>query len=172
MNFLLPNLAPAYPEIFLLVMVCVVLLADLMAGEKMHYVTYLLAQIALFGCALITFIASVPEVIYTFSGMFVDDTLADVLKMMVYITVSIFLVYSHKYIDMRGMFSGEFFIMLLKKLFEKLDTFGFLPGINIVKPKQHGYTQIIMRAIRLHLFKIGQFGMKAFYRFIRCVCTG
>ena len=113
MNFLLPNLAPAYPEIFILVMVCVVLLADLMVGEKMHYVSYLLAQITLFGCALITFTTSVPEVIYIFSGMFVDDTLADVLKMMVYMTVSIFLVYSHKYIGMRGMFSGEFFSLVL-----------------------------------------------------------
>ena len=113
MNFLLPNLAPAYPEIFLLVMVCVVLLAELMVGDKMHYVSYLLAQLALFGCALITFITSIPEVVYTFSGMFVDDALADVLKMMVYITVSIFLVYSHKYIAMRRMFSGEFFSLVL-----------------------------------------------------------
>ena len=113
MNFLLPNLAPAYPEIFLLVMVCVLLLADLMVGEKMHYVTYLLAQIALFGCALITFTTSVPDVIHTFSGMFVDDALADVLKLMVYITVSMFLVYSHKYLAMRGIFSGEFFSLVL-----------------------------------------------------------
>ncbi len=129
MNFLPPNLAPAYPEIFLLVMVCVVLLADLMVGKKMHYVTYLLAQIALFGCALITFITSVPEVIYTFSGMFVDDTLADVLKMMVYITVSIFLVYSHKYIDMRGMFSGEFFSLVL---FATLGMMVMISGSNFL----------------------------------------
>jgi len=113
MNFLLPNFAPAYPEIFLLVMVCVLLLADLMVGEKMHYVTYLLAQIALFGCALITFTTSVPDVTHTFSNMFVDDALADVLKLMVYITVSMFLVYSHKYLAMRGIFSGEFFSLVL-----------------------------------------------------------
>lgn len=113
MNFILPNLAPAYPEIFLLVMVCVVLLAELLVGDKMHYVSYLLAQLALFGCALITFVTSLPEVVYTFSGMFVDDALADVLKMMAYITVSIFLVYSHKYIAMRRMFSGEFFSLVL-----------------------------------------------------------
>jgi NADH-quinone oxidoreductase subunit N len=113
MNFLLPNFAPAYPEIFLLVMVCVLLLADLMVGEKMHYVTYLLAQIALFGCALITFTTSVPDVTHTFSNMFVDDALADVLKMMVYMTVSMFLVYSHKYLAMRGIFSGEFFSLVL-----------------------------------------------------------
>ena len=94
-------------------MVCVVLLAELMVGNKMHYISYLLAQLALFGCALITFVTSIPEVVYTFSGMFVDDSLADVLKMMAYITVSIFLVYSHKYVAMRQMFSGEFFSLVL-----------------------------------------------------------
>ena len=113
MNFLLPNLVPAYPEIFLLIMVCVALLAELLVGDKLHYISYLLSQIALFGCALITFVTASPDVVYTFSGMFVDDTLADVLKLIVYITVSIFLVYSHKYIAMRGMFSGEFFSLVL-----------------------------------------------------------
>ena len=113
MNFLLPNLVPAYPEIFLLIMVCVALLAELLAGDKLRYISYLLSQIALFGCALITFATSSPDVVYTFSGMFVDDTLADVLKLIVYITVSIFLVYSHKYVAMRGMFSGEFFSLVL-----------------------------------------------------------
>ena len=94
MNFLQPDFAPAYPEIFLLVMVCVVLLADLAWGEKKPYLAYLLAQIALFGCVLITFATSAPGVVYTFSGMFVDDAMADILKMLVYVTVSTVLVYS------------------------------------------------------------------------------
>ncbi len=113
MNFAQPDFAPAYPEIFLLVMVCVVLLADLAWGEKKPYVAYVLAQVALLGCVLITFATSAPEVVYTFSGMFVDDAMADILKMMVYITVATVLVYSRTYIAMRGMFSGEFFSLAL-----------------------------------------------------------
>ena len=113
MNFVQPDFAPAYPEIFLLVMVCVVLLADLAWGEKKPYVAYVLAQIALLGCGLITFATSAPEVVYTFSGMFVDDAMADILKMMVYVTVSTVLVYSRTYIAVRGMFSGEFFSLAL-----------------------------------------------------------
>jgi NADH-quinone oxidoreductase subunit N len=113
MNFVPPDLAPAYPEIFLLVMVCVVLLADLAWGEKRPYVAYVLAQFALFGCVLITFATSVPEVVHTFSGMFVDDAMADILKMLVYVTVSTVLVYSRTYIAARGMFSGEFFSLAL-----------------------------------------------------------
>jgi NADH-quinone oxidoreductase subunit N len=113
MNFVPPDFAPAYPEIFLLVMVCVVLLADLAWGEKRPYVAYVLAQFALFGCVLITFATSVPEVVHTFSGMFVDDAMADILKMLVYVTVSTVLVYSRTYIAARGMFSGEFFSLAL-----------------------------------------------------------
>ncbi|PTR06307.1 NADH dehydrogenase subunit N [Nitrosospira sp. Nsp5] len=113
MNFMPPDFAPAYPEIFLLVMVCVVLLADIAWGEKKPYVAYLLSQITLLGCALITFGTSVPGVVYTFSGMFVDDAMADILKMLVYITVATVLVYSRAYISVRGMLSGEFFSLAL-----------------------------------------------------------
>ena len=113
MNFTQPDFAPAYPEIFLLVMVCVVLLADLAWGEKKSYIAYALAQIALLGCVLITFATSEPGVAYTFSGMFVDDPMADILKLLVYITVSVVLVYSRTYISSRGMLNGEFFSLAL-----------------------------------------------------------
>src|SRR5687768_2004647 len=113
MNFTQPDLAPAYPEIFLLAMVCVVLLADLAWGEKKPNIAYLLSQTALFGCVLITFGTSGPDVVYTFSGMFVDDAMADILKMLVYITVATVLVYSRTYISVRGMLSGEFFSLAL-----------------------------------------------------------
>jgi NADH-quinone oxidoreductase subunit N len=113
MNFTQPDFAPAYPEIFLLVMVCVVLLADLAWGEKKSYIAYMLAQFTLFGCALITLATSEPGVVYTFSGMFVDDSLADTLKLLVFITVSIVLVYSRTYISSRGMLNGEFFSLAL-----------------------------------------------------------
>jgi NADH-quinone oxidoreductase subunit N len=52
-------------------------------------------------------------VVYTFSGMFVDDAMADILKILVYITVSTVLVYSRTYISVRGMLSGEFFSLAL-----------------------------------------------------------
>ena len=113
MNFLPPDLAPAYPEIFLLVMVCVVLLADLVAGVKRPYLAYMLALGALFGCALITLGTSTTDVSYTFSGMFVDDAMADTLKLLTYVTVAMVLVYSRSYIAVRGMFNGEFFSLTL-----------------------------------------------------------
>ena len=65
------------------------------------------------GCVLISFVTSATGVVYTFSGMFVDDPMADILKILVYITVSAVLVYSRSYIFVRGMLSGEFFSLAL-----------------------------------------------------------
>lgn len=113
MNTLSPDFTPAYPEIFLLAMVCVVMLADLVAGEKRRYVAYYLAQLAMFGCATLTFLSFSSETSYTFSGMFVDDAMSDILKLLVYGTVASVLVYSRDYISCRGMYTGEFFSLVL-----------------------------------------------------------
>lgn len=113
MSFMPPDFAPASSEIFMLLMVCVVMLADLTVGQNRRYVTYLLTQATLLGCAVLTFSSFSNEVILTFSGMFVDDALADTLKLMTYATVSAVLIYSHTYITDRGMLRGEFFSLIL-----------------------------------------------------------
>lgn len=113
MNFIPPDFAPASSEIFMLIMVCVVMLADLTAGDNRRYVAYLLTQVTLLGCAILTFVSFSTEIKHTFYGMYVDDTMADILKLMVYGTVSAVLVYSHAYISDRGMLRGEFFSLIL-----------------------------------------------------------
>lgn len=113
MNFIPPDFAPASSEIFMLIMVCVVMLADLTAGENKRYITYLLTQISLLGCAILTYISFSTESVQTFHGMFVNDAMADLLKLMVFGTVSAVLVYSYTYITDRGMLRGEFFSLIL-----------------------------------------------------------
>jgi len=113
MSFIPPDFAPASSEIFMLIMVCVVMLADLTIGQSRRYVAYLLTQVTLLGCALLTFKSFSNDVVLTFSGMFVDDTLADILKLMTYGTVSAVLIYSHRYITERNMLRGEFFSLVL-----------------------------------------------------------
>jgi NADH-quinone oxidoreductase subunit N len=113
MDFLSPDFAPAYPEIFLLVMVCVVMLADLFAGEKHRYLAFFLSLFALTGCALLTYSTFSTEVSYTFSGMFVDDAMSDTLKLLTYLTVATVLIYSRVYISSRGLMRGEFFSLAL-----------------------------------------------------------
>ncbi len=97
MQYITP-LMPAYPELFLLGMVCVILIADLFVSDDNRVITYALTQLALGGCAAITWITSSSEPVYTFSGMFVDDLMSDVLKLLVYATVMVTLVYSRAYV--------------------------------------------------------------------------
>ncbi|HKA38484.1 MAG TPA: NADH-quinone oxidoreductase subunit NuoN [Burkholderiales bacterium] len=112
MNFITP-LAPAYPEIYLLGMVCVILVADLFVGDDKRITTYVLTQVALAGCFAITLLTGREEPETTFSGMFVDDLMSDVLKLLVYIGVMVMLVYSRSYIGARGLLRGEFFVLTL-----------------------------------------------------------
>lgn len=113
MNFLSPDFSPAYSEIFILLMVCLVMMVDLAAGEKRRYITYGLTQATLIGCAFLTFATFSEETTLTFSGMFVDDAMADILKLMVFATVSAVLIYSHTYVRDRGILTGEFFCLIL-----------------------------------------------------------
>lgn len=113
MDFLLPDFTPAYPEIFLLFMICVVMLADLCAGEKNRLLSFYLSLFALGGCAFITYAIYSTEVRHTFSGMFVGDAMSDTLKLMIYPTVAAVLIYSRAYISLRGLLKGEFFSLAL-----------------------------------------------------------
>jgi NADH-quinone oxidoreductase subunit N len=106
-------LLPAYPELFLLVMVCVILIADLFVSDDNRIVTYALTQAILAGCFLITYLTAAVEPVTTFSDMFVDDLMSDVLKLLVYLGVMVMLVYSRPYIAARGLFRGEFFVLVL-----------------------------------------------------------
>src|SRR3990167_4255814 len=113
MIFAMPNLTPALPEIFVLIMASLILIVDLFLSGKNRFVSYALTQFTLLGAAWITVSTSSQDVAYTFNGMFVDDVMADVLKMMTYLAVAAMLVYSRSYIQLRSLFSGEFFVLVL-----------------------------------------------------------
>jgi NADH-quinone oxidoreductase subunit N len=112
MEYIMP-LWPAYPELFLLAMACVVLIVDLFISDDNRIVTYGLTQFTLTGCALLTFFTGNAEPVYTFSGMFVDDLMADALKLATCVAVIVMLVYARAYNAARGLFSGEFFTLSL-----------------------------------------------------------
>jgi NADH-quinone oxidoreductase subunit N len=112
MQFIQP-LWPAYPELFLLGAVCVILIADLFVAAENRIVTYGLTQAALGGTIVLTWLTAAREPVYTFSGMFVDDLMGDVLKLFVCLSAMIVLVYSRPYVTARGMFRGEFFALAL-----------------------------------------------------------
>lgn len=113
MNFLMPDFAPAAAEIFLLAMICVILVADLLLPRSQRWVVALLTQATLIGCAAITVMTADGQVVLTFSNMFVSDLLADFLKLLVYFSVSVMLIYSRDYLIARGLDKGEFYLLVL-----------------------------------------------------------
>src|SRR5574340_1366021 len=94
-------------------MACVILIADLLIKQSERQVTYMLVQLTLLGCSLITVGAHENGVVYAFHNMFVDDLMADVLKLMTYLAVSMMLVYSRQYLPVRALFSGEFMVLAM-----------------------------------------------------------
>lgn len=114
MNGIQTDLLAALPEIFVLSMAMFILLLDLFLKPSNRIAIYIFSQLTLLGAAFITVSTHMPKVVsYAFSNMFVDDALADVLKLMIYLSTSLVLVYSRSYISLRGMFRGEFYAMIL-----------------------------------------------------------
>ena len=113
MNFLMPDFTPAAAEIFLLAMTCVILVTDLLLPRSQRWVIALLTQGTLIGCAAVTVLTADGQVLLTFSNMFVSDLLADFLKLLVYFSVSVMLIYSRDYLIARGLDKAEFYLLVL-----------------------------------------------------------
>lgn len=107
------DLITALPEIVILTMAMVILLADLFVKKENRIAIYGLAQFALLVAAYFTFSTHTPSVSYAFTDMFVDDAMADVLKLMIYLGTSLIFIYSRQYIQVRDMFRGEFYALVL-----------------------------------------------------------
>ncbi|UCV14343.1 NADH-quinone oxidoreductase subunit NuoN [Quatrionicoccus australiensis] len=113
-NFVVPDLLPAAPEIFLAVMALAILMIDLLVKDSRRTVTFVLTQLTLVGCALLQFGSSTGEIVYTFSNMFVDDLMSDLLKLFLYMTVIVVMFYSRGYIIERPtMNKGEYYVLTL-----------------------------------------------------------
>lgn len=113
-NFVVPDLLPAAPELFLAFMALVILLVDLTVKDSRRTLTFALAQLTLLGCLAIQLVTSTGDVVYTFSNMFVDDLMADLLKIFLYMTVIVVLFYSRGYVlDRESMNKGEYYVLTL-----------------------------------------------------------
>lgn len=112
-QFVTPDLLPAASEIFLLAMACLILLADLVVGKTQRWMMPVLTVITLAGCGLITFTTMDGQQALTFSNMFVDDFLADFLKLAVYIAVITVVIYSRSYLVARNLDKGEYYLLVL-----------------------------------------------------------
>jgi len=107
---------PVLPEIVVLVGACVILLVDVWLGDDRRHVGYWLAQLTLLVAACATIRTMNLVATHVFYNMVVDDLVADVLRFMSFVAVSLVLFYSRKYLAARGLFRGETFVLILFSL--------------------------------------------------------
>ena len=110
------NLALATPEIFLLIMTCVVMVVDLFSEAHrregrlfiLSVGTLVLVAFSLYGLGN-PFAA--PR--FAFNGMLIIDGMAAILKIAIAISVAMVIVYSRAYLAARKLFTGEFITLIL-----------------------------------------------------------
>ena len=111
MNFIAPDLVPAVPEIALLILIALVLVVDVYVPERYRVFTYQLAQasLVLTGLLVIGLFPEAPQI--TFSGTFILDQMAAVLKVFILLLSFIAFLYSKSYLQQRQIFKGEYYIL-------------------------------------------------------------
>jgi NADH-quinone oxidoreductase subunit N len=149
-TFSLATMAPAMPEIALVAMVSILLVADLFFKAHERYLTYVLSLVALVGTAVLCATTAGAGSIVTFQGMFVSDLLSQVLKVATLLTVAATLVLSRSYLEARGLLTGEFLCLAL---------FGAL-GMMVMISAHH----FITLYLGLELMALSQYAMVALQR--------
>lgn len=105
------NFILALPEMFLLGMTCLVLLAGLFIQKKQHLITFVLSLITLFATLGITlWLFTKPDAI-TFNGEFVWDPVAGVLKVFILLISAFSFIYARPYIQERSIPVNEYYIL-------------------------------------------------------------
>src|SRR3981189_249029 len=113
---------PALPEVLLLVGACALMIVDLYVKSERRNASFGLAQIVLLLCTLATLYVFLVQGqanysrLLLFNGLFVSDTLSNLLKLLSYLAVWATLIYSRQYLVDRGLLRGEFLPLLLFSL--------------------------------------------------------
>ena len=144
------NIAVTWPEIFLLVMACLVLVVDVFIDDKRRNMTYLLSQGTLLLTAVLVTMGEAEQRVLAFNDMFVQDPMADTLKLFILAITFVIFVYSRDYLRDRNIFKGEFYVLGL---------FGVL-GMMIMVSSAH----LLMLYLGLELMSLCLYAMVAFDR--------
>jgi len=126
----LQSFAPAIAEIFLAFAICVILMAEVFAGERRSGLSGTLSLLALAaGAALTVRYGHVTHRTVLFDGMYVADELSFVLKLVGFLFVAVALLYSRTYLRNRNILRGEYYVLALTAL---LGIFVLVSANNLV----------------------------------------
>ncbi|TAH46430.1 MAG: NADH-quinone oxidoreductase subunit NuoN [Betaproteobacteria bacterium] len=112
MNFVVPDFYPASAEIFVALMALVIMLASTFA-RGVRWLGYALTQVTLIAAAFITIFTMQGEVSYTFSNLFVSDLMGGFLKLVIYFSMAVALLYGRGYLADRNIDKPEYYLLAL-----------------------------------------------------------
>ena len=118
----------AIPEIWVLVMACAVLLADLFWGQRSPHLAALLSAVTILGAMLLT-LAQWGLNGSAFAGQLLLDPFTLVAELSVELLSLLVLLYSPRYLRERSLYRGEVFVLLL---FALLGSMIMISGANLL----------------------------------------
>lgn len=107
----MPDMSLAAPEIFMFSMACVVLLVDLFLDDDNRFISFTLTQATLVVGAILVVMGAGKPAALTFSNMYIHDTMASTLKLVMLAVVFFVFSYSRAYLKARNMYRGEYFVL-------------------------------------------------------------
>jgi len=105
------NIAIALPEVFLMSMACLVLVIDVYLPNEKRNFTYVLSQLTLLVTFALVLGNQTDSRVLAFNDLFVQDAMADALKLFILIISFGVFVYSREYLQARNIFKGEFYVL-------------------------------------------------------------
>ena len=111
MSIELAQIANAIPEIFILILATSAILAELFVGPRCRNISYFVVQGAIIGAFILTAFQVGVSSNVIFSGLFISDDIAAVLKLFVLLSSFFAFNYSRQYIEDRNIPTGEFYIL-------------------------------------------------------------
>jgi len=112
MTFEVLNMSFALPEMFMLAMACIILLAVAFLGKNGANAAYGLSQLTLAVTAILIYQA-MGESGLTFDGTYIKDAFSDVLKLAICMINIAVLLYSTSYLKSRDLFKGEYYVLAI-----------------------------------------------------------
>ncbi len=144
----------AAPEILVLIMACVIMVADTFLGKERRGIIYLLAMLTVIFAAIITLrhdpLIEDNPVVTAFNDSFIRDAMADTLKLFAYGIMALVFTYTKFYLRSYDMFRSDFFTLSL---------FALLGAMLLISANS-----LIMVYLGLELTSLASYALVAFNR--------
>lgn len=107
----------AAPEFWVLIMACVIMIADLFISEERRGIIHMLAMLTLVFAGIITlrheYLVEGTRVMTAFNGAFIRDSMGDILKVFSFVMFGLIFTFAKHYLRSFGLFRSDFYTLSL-----------------------------------------------------------